>query len=563
MQTGLHIYAESLPKELLLNGAVAASWRNLSESDRKHYEDTSAQRRRIASVRLSPLDQFLEHATIEDERRSHLEGPWSLSTRDGEFSVHEDIVRKAFDERPTMRAISQAWVDRVKATIDNTDGGFLATLPFDGPVGKEIPAAIQDDDHRIYCFAAHSSHLERESFLAELFHMRVQDDHAHDDAPDALPMVLAFSSERSPTGDPWPRVQNEVDFVVGLAEIANADWALSSLRSRPRSLHTREVYERCQLEPDRLLEMEADLLEQRRVMTLHRHTLGHGRSGGRGGRGGGIRGAGKGRGRGRGRAAGRGARGRGSDSGGGGDTHGVGIDEGANEDEAGSDDAANVAKVAPPECNVSSEDEDSDDDDCGGVGDAIKKLKANLKSLFIAVPGVGDSGIMPCPEKKGGAVAMFEGGEGGEPNGGAAVGGDGGDRDGRIVPDVPVAIGGAAPARAAAERILAVGPIGYRARPGESRGGVGRSAPVCGGGAWWHRYRVWSLLRTALQRRWHGIYHTVQKDDHDMRFWNVTCGGADSFEAVAGCRQDYMVGPRPRTAGTYRVGRPAVTRVCK
>ena len=501
-QTGLHVYAESVPKEQLFNGTVAASWRNLSESDRKHYEGTAARRRRIASVRLSPLDQFLERVAIDDER-SDLEGPWSLSTRDGEFSVHEDVVRKAFDERPTMRAISQAWVDRVKATIDNTDGGFPASVPFDGPVGKEIPLALQDvcrrmlemlrlairfedcdddagfalefrrGDHRIYCFAAHSSHIERESFLAELFHMHVQDNHAHDDAPDALPMVLAFSSERSPTGDPWPRVQTEVDFVVGLAEIANEDWTLSTLRSRPRSMHTREVYERRQLEPDKLRELEADLLEQRRVMSLHRYTLGRGRSGGRGGRGGGRRGAGKGRGHGRGRAAGRGARGRGVDSGGG----GASIDEGASDDEAGGGDAAKVSNVAPPECDVSSEDEESDDDGYGGVGDAIMKLKTKLKSLFIAGPGAGDGGIMPCPGESGGimpclgeigdAVAVVEGSEGGEPSGGVVVGGDGGDGDGRIVPDAPVAIGGAARARAAADRILAAGPIGYRARPRE------------------------------------------------------------------------------------------------
>ncbi len=178
------------------------------------------QRRKISAARLSGLDQHLE--SIEQEKRAKPDGPWNICSQTG-HSVHPDIISRAYDNQGTLAAFEKSWTEKVKRETQPA-ADFPATVEFDGPFDREIPAELTDncryllemirlalrfEDHdddsgvvlqfqhgdcRRYCFAAHSLHLERGDFEAEIMHMHVRDAYAPDE-PDSLPLVLTFSSE--------------------------------------------------------------------------------------------------------------------------------------------------------------------------------------------------------------------------------------------------------------------------------------------------------------------------------------------------------------------------------
>ncbi len=375
-QTGLHVFLENLPRDHVFHGSGHMLWRELDDAERSRYKEIAAQRRKISAARFSGLDQHLE--SIEQEKRAKPDGPWNICSQTG-HSVHPDIISRAYDNQGTLAAFEKSWTEKVKRETQPA-ADFPATVEFDGPFDREIPAELTDncryllemirlalrfEDHdddsgvvlqfqhgdcRRYCFAAHSLHLERGDFEAEIMHMHVRDVHAPDE-PDSLPVVLTFSSESGHGHDDdgflWPCISTETNFAIHLAERANVQWACYALHSRPLAMSEREVFGRHLLELAKLKEMDDALAAQRRAMALFRQSAGLTQPRGRGGRG---------------TARGRGGRGRGR---GGEIPHdrGVGLP-----------------------CDVSS---DESDEDRGELGEALTKLKAKLTSLFVPAGGEG------------------------------------------------------------------------------------------------------------------------------------------------------------------------------
>ena len=133
--------------------------------------------------------------------------------------------------------------------------------------------------------AAHSQHLERDTFTAEIVGMRPEVG-ASEDA-EQLPLLLVFASEH-PRGHAdliWPSIFTETQYVMHLTKAKNVLWTCHALRTRPLAMSKKEVVERKLLEIDNLKEMDLALLAQRRAMALFRKTTGLRQPSGRIGRG--------------------------------------------------------------------------------------------------------------------------------------------------------------------------------------------------------------------------------------------------------------------------------------
>ena len=420
-QTGLHVFLESLPRDHVFGVGGQRQWANLPQAEREKHTAVAAQRRKVASARLSRLDEQLE--IIEQEKLSAPGGPWDICSQYGPYSLHPDIVSRAYDSgKVTMAAFEKTWKEKVANETRPVDD-FPETVLFDGPCKEELPAEFADvchymltmirlalrfedtdadsgivlqfqaRDHRRYCFAGHSLHVEREDFEAEILSMTA-DAHALED-PDRLPLTLTFASEHAPGHDEisWPSIYPETSYVLHLAETMNVQWACYALRTRPLAMSKREVFDRKMLRMDKLQEMDRALAAQRRAMALFRRSAGlsqpRGRGARGGGRGGGSRGrrGDRGRGRGRGRGGAIGNDGVGGVGGvGGGGREGVGGAAGSSGDgdeNAPKSDEEGIDKATGSKmCDVSSSESDEDDEDVGG---AIAKLKAKLKGMFAPI----------------------------------------------------------------------------------------------------------------------------------------------------------------------------------
>ena len=57
--------------------------------------------------------------------------------------MHPDIISRAYDNRGTLAAFEQSWTEKVKSETQPA-ADFPATVEFDGPFDREIPAELTD-----------------------------------------------------------------------------------------------------------------------------------------------------------------------------------------------------------------------------------------------------------------------------------------------------------------------------------------------------------------------------------------------------------------------------------
>ena len=195
------------------------------------------------------------------------------------------------------------------------DPAFPATIDSDGPVTEAVPEggaagdmleairlalryADQGEDigillefrrggASVYCFAAHSLHLQRHEFEAELMVMEPQHLIVSVDGEIEIPFVLKYRL----AGDGlWPCVQTEIAFVIDLTQGSGELWTMHVLENTIIDTCRREVTQRKLLDVVELRQLDAERLEQQATMKLFRKAAGltkqrkrgHSRGGGRG-----------------------------------------------------------------------------------------------------------------------------------------------------------------------------------------------------------------------------------------------------------------------------------------
>jgi hypothetical protein len=316
--TGYHYFKRGMRQVDLFNGKAAQAWAILDPVIREEFERKAAHARTLASVRPTPLDNYME--TMEEKEIE--EGPWCLSSRNGKFAMNAGVVERAL-ENSTMQQISKNWQARFEAKV-LPDPEFTGSS-VDGAIDKGIPAAQQgiveqmlenmrlalrfaDRDHdaglmlefqhgdeTVYALAPHCLHIERKSFEGEFFRMvPLPAEAASSDV--ALPMVLQYLKQGEGVLGHWPCIETETQFTLHLVELAEEVWQMYLLNTRPISMCRREVLGRTHLHADGLRELEQEYLAAQAAMKVFRLSNGltarstggpkgrKGRGSGRGGR---------------------------------------------------------------------------------------------------------------------------------------------------------------------------------------------------------------------------------------------------------------------------------------
>jgi len=204
--SGRHIFFSGSP----FSSATSAKWDAMSKDEKQPFTEQGANLRRLASVKSSKLDKFLNEVQEEEP----LEGPWAISSRGGKFPVHPQVIKAALADK-TMHALANMWKARVQPTvmadplfdsIQGADGARVYDIPDDlkdnvtlmlnamrltlrfetGDRRAGIVLEFRSGTNRIYAYVSHSMRLERYEFEAEAFLLlptymvALDDDHMDD-----------------------------------------------------------------------------------------------------------------------------------------------------------------------------------------------------------------------------------------------------------------------------------------------------------------------------------------------------------------------------------------------
>ena len=295
--TGLQVFARTRSQQDVFSPALNAAWEKLSQNERDHYSSKAKSQRMVAQTARS-----FEMTQALDDKDPERMGPWQLSSRRGKFSVNPSVVRKLTTGK-SLKNLEEQWdtfVD-VKALPDPM---FPKTVPNDGPERHEIPAAwvadvrvmldtmrlalryiaegsdagvaleFQHDGTSVFGFIAHTMHLERENFEAELFRMRP--DSASGlamDVPstDSDQFTLEFMS--SPI-DPWVWIQDETAFVLDLCKRSAVLWQIYVLSSNATGVNSRRVSKREKVDYHSLQALDKERILQQMAMKAFRKASG-------------------------------------------------------------------------------------------------------------------------------------------------------------------------------------------------------------------------------------------------------------------------------------------------
>ena len=315
--TGYHLFQRGKSTEDLFNGVTLNAWASLEDGERESFNAQAERARILARVEPGPLDTHLN-----DVQSPELEaGPWNLSSQSGEFVIAPSCIERTMAGR-SMSQVYRDWRARFDAKV-LPDPAFPETVPFDGPLAMIAPegAAAQGmlesiqlalryaDEGKdagmllefrcgcasVYCLAAHSLHLERCEFEAELMVMELQHRIEPVDGEVEIPFVLKYRMD----GDGlWPCAQSEKAFVKDLTQGSAELWTMHVLENTIIDTCKREVTRRTLLDVAELRQLDAVRLEQQAAMRLFKNATG----------GTGLRPCRKGRGGGRGRPVGSGGR---------------------------------------------------------------------------------------------------------------------------------------------------------------------------------------------------------------------------------------------------------------
>ena len=302
--TGLHVFARHRPEEEIFSASVRDKWKDLRGEEKVKYTSKAKSLRMVAQTRRS-----VELAEATDEKDPSRGGPWQLSSRVGEFAVNPSVIR-GLTSGKSLIALERQWDTLVqgKALPDST---FPKTVHCHGPQRYEIPPAwdnvahvmldtmrlalryiAEDTDAGValefrhngssaFCFIAHSMHLEREEFQAELFRMRPDSASGLDSyvpTIDTDQFSLEFMSSPS---DPWMWIQSETAFVLELCTRAAVLWHIDVLSSEATSLCSRRVSKRQRVDYHTLQALDKQRKLQQLAMKAFRKATGRTRSAGR------------------------------------------------------------------------------------------------------------------------------------------------------------------------------------------------------------------------------------------------------------------------------------------
>ena len=282
----------------VFSGAASAAWHALPMEEQATFNARAASRRVLASANTSTMDDYLEQI----EAAPHIEGPWNISSLQGEFPVHAGAVKEAM-QSTTMRCLYTEWQGMFPEKVQPAEN-FPSEVPFDGPFIEAVPDAVSDgvarflelvrlslrygdktydagmlfelvvsDHDTMYILAPHSLSLQRDDFEAEILEMTVVGS-ASDGQP-GLPFLVRFVVAPAPTGHdmPWPAIHTERQFACRLNSMST-DWVVHRLQNQPAGMSSRRVTGRALVVLADLRALDEERLMQRAAMALFRKVAG-------------------------------------------------------------------------------------------------------------------------------------------------------------------------------------------------------------------------------------------------------------------------------------------------
>ena len=272
--------------------AALTSWSALSEEERRDYTTRASRLRNGAHAEQSRLDSYIH----EESKQKPRAGPWQLSSRQGKFPLHEDIIREAMDGN-TMAGVAKRWDVTVRDKVE-PDPTFPKTVVSGDVTRHDIPESCTQvvsemldmlrlslrycDQVRAgglllecchgqlveYVFAGHSMKVVQEDFEAEMLGMRRLDEVP---ASGLVGFLLQYTWH---TTDPWLQVETEIAYVTRLALKAAVVWDIFVLSGEPVALNSWKVTARSQLDLAALRQQHKQQLAQNAAMKAFRLVAG-------------------------------------------------------------------------------------------------------------------------------------------------------------------------------------------------------------------------------------------------------------------------------------------------